>query len=76
MGYLLSRLKGDSSWKGGKPPKVEAPPAAEPKSALEMIMEQLPEGTKIIRTYNASESGEMHVITNEDGEKRYAINYE
>jgi hypothetical protein len=74
--YLLSRLEGDSSWKGGKPPKAEAPPAAEPKSALEMIMEQLPEGAEIIRTYNASESGEMRVIINEDGEKRYAINYE
>ena len=43
--YLLSILEGDSSWEGGKPPKAEAPPA-EPKSALEMIMEQLPKEQK------------------------------
>ena len=43
------------------------------KSEHDMIMEQLPEGTQIIKFYNAFENGERRMITNENGEKRYVI---
>jgi len=43
------------------------------KSEHDMIMEQLPEGTQIIKFYNAAENGERRMVTNENGEKRYVI---
>jgi hypothetical protein len=77
---ILAKLEGDSSWKNGKPEKAveETASEAEPeaKTEFEMLMEQLPEGTEIIREYNASENGERRIITNEDGEKRYVVQNE
>jgi hypothetical protein len=76
---ILSRLEGNSSWKNGRPSAAaDDEPAApvEIKSERELILGQLPEGTKILRMYNAAENGELRVITDEDGEKRYVVTYE
>ena len=76
---LLSRLSGNSSWKNGKPSTAaddEPSAPVEIKSERELILGQLPEGTKILRMYNAAEDGELRVITDEGGEKRYAVAYE
>ena len=86
---LLAKLPGNSAWKAGcKPEKTntdgnvgEAPASAQEqeatiKSEYEMMMEQLPKGTRILRQYNASENGEHRIITDENGEKRYVVERE
>jgi hypothetical protein len=79
---LLSKLDGSSSWKykGIKQDEAESPSALpaeeEHKSERELMLEQLPPGASILRAYTAVENGELRVITNEDGEKRYVVNYE
>jgi hypothetical protein len=46
------------------------------KSEREMILEQLPEGTQIIKFYQAAENGEQRMVTDENGQKRYVITYD
>ena len=90
---LLSKLEGNSSWKFEAPPKADdaeeqtapiddTPPTADAeasgKSERELIMEQLPEGEQIKKTYWAVE-GDYRVITTlpDTGyEKRYTVAFE
>ena len=88
---LLAKLPGNSAWKAGSKPAQaatdsevgEAPASTteqevntDMKTEYEMIMEQLPEGTRILRQYNAAENGEKRIITDENGEKRYMVEHE
>jgi len=88
---LLAKLPGNSAWKAGSKPAQattdsevgEAPASTteqeastDMKTEYEMMMEQLPEGTRILRQYNAAEDGEYRIITDENGEKRYMVERE
>jgi hypothetical protein len=55
---------------------TETEVTTEMKSDYELMMEQLPEGTSIINQYNAAENGELRIITDEDGQKRYVVERE